>query len=212
MENKKVKCPATGKTRFATPGHAKAAIQKIKFTSSHRRVNYVAQKRINRNAGKPDQCRYYYCNHCCGYHLTSSVKKSYKKFIKDTSSKNYQNLVITPEKAEEWKKDSLPFPTDKLNNMSNNLTFIDAQQMALDHPHTFEAPSSADLAQLEVGDYVKVCPGEERFWCQVVSIDFVNAKVKATVANNLIMYDFEVGQELNFEMKHIYEIIKYLDL
>lgn len=108
-----IKCRATGKTRFPDPGAAKEAMIRIKATG--RFFDTIQQKRINRRAGKPDQCRYYYCAQCHGWHLTSNEnQKSYKKQKKERQLET-RDLILNSQEAEEWKKDSLPFPELKLN-------------------------------------------------------------------------------------------------
>lgn len=91
------------------------------------------------------------------------------------------------------------------------ITFVDAQQMAIDHPETFNVPTGEELANLEVNDFVKINPGNERFWVKLTHIDFVNQKLKGAVANELLNYNWEYGTELEFEMKNIYDIIKNTD-
>jgi hypothetical protein len=110
------KCKATGKSRFPTPGDAKEAMAALK---SNVRYYSVTGKRVNRKAGKVKQCRYYYCCHCNGYHMTSNDtplgqkkrEKIFKQRIESTKT-----LVKNKQEAEEWRKDSLPFPETKINN------------------------------------------------------------------------------------------------
>lgn len=200
------KCRATGKSRFPDPGSAKEAISRIKNTQ--RFYDHIQGKRVNRRAGKKAQCRYYYCKHCHGWHLTSKEKSTSLRKFKEERKIQLKDVVITTEQAAEWKKDSIPFPTEKLNKMTEEINFIDAQEMALLHPDTFEAPSADDLAKITVGDYVKICPGEERFWCRVEEIDHGSGRIMAAVANTLIFYPWAVGEELDFETRHIYQILK----
>ena len=111
----KEKCKVTGKSRFPTPGDAKAAMNSLK---SGIRYYDTTGKRINRRAGKVKQCRYYYCCHCNGYHMTSAEaplgqkkrEKEFKERIELTKA-----LVKDQHEVEEWKKDSLPFPETKIN-------------------------------------------------------------------------------------------------
>jgi len=62
--DKRLKCEATGKTRFATPGEAKSIMIRYK---SHNR----AKNKNKKAAGKSSLKRYYIYKHCKGYHLTS---------------------------------------------------------------------------------------------------------------------------------------------
>lgn len=115
------KCFATGKKRFYGSKEAKEALLKIKGISIY---NHITKKRVKKGMGKPKQCRYYYCIHCKGYHLTSqevnktkqTILEEKKKWIKTT-----KGLIISPEEAQEWKQDSLPFPTtpEEKENLKN---------------------------------------------------------------------------------------------
>jgi hypothetical protein len=108
----RARCKTTGKVRLADPGEAKEAIVTIKSTG--RFYDHIQRKRINRRAGKPGQCRAYYCEHCHGWHLTSNEKtKSLKKTKKDRKTE-LKNFLLNKEEIAEWKKDSLPFPEQKI--------------------------------------------------------------------------------------------------
>lgn len=110
MENLK-KCKATGKIRYLDPGAAKEAITRIKSTG--RFYDHIQGKRFNRRAGKPDQCRFYHCNDCHGWHITSKEKsKSLRKFKADRAIQT-RNVILNTEQAAEWKKNSIPFPEIK---------------------------------------------------------------------------------------------------
>jgi hypothetical protein len=112
------KCIATGKTRFTDPGQAKTAIQKLKAKKTA--YNSITLKRIKRRNGKIEQCRYYYCSHCKGWHLTSNDAKLNTKGIEkrfyDRISKQ-ANLILTQDQAGDWKADSLPFPESIKTNI-----------------------------------------------------------------------------------------------
>lgn len=116
--HKPTKCVATGKTRFATPGEAKSALQKIKARKAS--YNSIIQKRVKRRSGKPAQCRHYHCPHCKGFHLTSSeaalTNKGIEKRFFDNIKSHPSTLILTAEQAKDWKADSLPFPEPKTNN------------------------------------------------------------------------------------------------
>lgn len=113
----KVKCKHTRKTRYATPGDAKIALDSLRGTTRH--YSYITGKRINRRMGKVKQCRYYHCVHCNGYHLTSAEAPVKQKKRDKEFSRRIQNtadFVLNKDEADEWKKDSLPFPEIKTNN------------------------------------------------------------------------------------------------
>lgn len=108
------KCSATGKTRFPTPGDAKKAILHLKH--KNKLYDNVSSKRYKHRRGKAVQCRFYVCKFCKGYHLTSQeavltqnrIERIYKQRVRTT-----EGLVKTPEEAEQWKADGLPFPETK---------------------------------------------------------------------------------------------------
>lgn len=109
------KCRATGKVRFPDPGAAKEAIVRIKSTD--RFYDHIQGKRVNRRAGKPGQCRYYYCKECHGWHLTSlEQSKSFRKYKKERKLET-KDLLLNQEQAAEWKKNSIPFPDIKPNDI-----------------------------------------------------------------------------------------------
>jgi hypothetical protein len=105
------KCSATGKTRYYDQSVAKEAMLRIKAKQGI--YNGTTKKRYKHRQGKPDQCRYYYCKHCKGYHLTSSnahvtqttIEKKFQLRVKKTNG-----LIISSDEAQNWKADSLPFP------------------------------------------------------------------------------------------------------
>ena len=114
MENQLItisKCSATGKTRYYNQGEAKEAILRIKGKSGM--YDNKTKKRLKRRQGKPAQCRFYYCNHCRGYHLTSAAAHVKQKTIQKSFQlrvKNTTGLVRSEHEAETWKADGLPFP------------------------------------------------------------------------------------------------------
>jgi hypothetical protein len=101
--------------RYPDQGAAKEAITKIKSTG--RFYDHIQGKRFNRRAGKPDQCRTYYCKECHGWHLTSKEKsKSFRK-IKEERKMQIKGIILNNEQATEWKKNSIPFPDIKPNKL-----------------------------------------------------------------------------------------------
>jgi len=82
---------------------------------------------------------------------------------------------------------------------------IDAQEMAQNHPDTFEAPTTEELNQIKEGSSVKISNGEERFWTLVTKVS--GDKVTAAVDNQLLgEYGYDLGDEIEFEKRHIYSI------
>ena len=110
----KIKCSHTGKTKFKSPGEAKTTMLNLKSIS---RIYSFSGKRVNRRSKKVKQCRYYYCVHCNGYHLTSDkapLKKNKRQKLYLKRVNTTKDFFKTQNEGNEWKKDSLPFPI--LNN------------------------------------------------------------------------------------------------
>jgi hypothetical protein len=92
------------------------------------------------------------------------------------------------------------------------LIFEDAQEMAIKHPLTFEAPLKEDLDSLKTGDFVKVCiripnrvgkmPESERFWVEITEIkgDVITGKV----SNDLMYLDLAYQETISFVKNNIY--------
>jgi hypothetical protein len=83
--------------------------------------------------------------------------------------------------------------------------FINAQEMSLKHPDTFDAPTAEEIANLKVGSTVKVCiNNEERLWTEITEID--GDEITATLDNVPVVVDLEYGDTINFKTHHIYAI------
>jgi len=115
MDNLNNKCKATGKMRYPDPGAAKEAITRIKSTG--RFYDHIQGKRVNRRAGKPGQCRYYYCKHCHGWHMTSKEQSKSLRKLKEERKIQIKDVLLNKEEAAEWKKNSIPFPDIKPNEL-----------------------------------------------------------------------------------------------
>ena len=59
-----------------------------------------------------------------------------------------------------------------------------AQEIAKEHPETFNAPSRLALRRLVVGDSIKVCCAGERFWVTVTELK--EGSVVGTIDNDLV--------------------------
>lgn len=83
--------------------------------------------------------------------------------------------------------------------------FVDAQQMAKEHPDTFSAPSQGELDAIKPLSIVKVCYDKERFWTTV--LDVKGGKITGTVDNDLVLTeDFNYDDMITFEKRHVYAI------
>jgi hypothetical protein len=84
--------------------------------------------------------------------------------------------------------------------------FIDAQARHEETPDTFHVMHIEDLrATVVVGDMVKVCHSDERFWVQVT--ERKDDRIAGTVANDLFRAPFDYGDLVQFELRHIYDHI-----
>lgn len=65
--------------------------------------------------------------------------------------------------------------------------FVDAQEMARNHPDTFYAPNlDEEIPNLRVGKWIKVSTGNERFWCQITEINHAEGTVFCRVDKHLV--------------------------
>ena len=90
--------------------------------------------------------------------------------------------------------------------MRKKIEFVDAQQMKQIHPDTFEIPEPEDFKALKVGDMVKVCAYQERFWVEITAIE--GEQISGKVANVLVTRFLKYNAPIEFETKHIYDILK----
>lgn len=80
--------------------------------------------------------------------------------------------------------------------------FIDAQQMHIDNPDTFWAPSQEELDALQGGHYVKICENQERFWVELEEVD--GDKLTGRVDNDLVnSHSFKYNDKISFEKKNV---------
>ena len=85
--------------------------------------------------------------------------------------------------------------------------FVDAQAMAKTYPGTFEAPTEDELKNLKLGQYVKLCHNEERFWVEIVEFG-VGDRVSGIIDNDLVNEQpFDYDDKVDFLKLHIYSIL-----
>jgi hypothetical protein len=78
--------------------------------------------------------------------------------------------------------------------------------MAQQHPDTFEVADIDHLREVvQPGVFAKVVIENERIWTTVTDVDGV--KVKATLANDPFGFDGEHGDEVQYELRHIYNVM-----
>jgi hypothetical protein len=87
-----------------------------------------------------------------------------------------------------------------------HIEFSDAVKLSLEFPGTFQVPSKDEILQLKVGDNVKVCANDERFWVKIVNIDFTKEEIIALVDNMLLRNDLELNEQIRFHFFNIYSI------
>jgi hypothetical protein len=92
-------------------------------------------------------------------------------------------------------------------------TFVDAQQMQLDHPKTFYAPLKTELDEIKINDHVKICVQKENekgepFWVKVQKIE--GETITGFIDNNLVLthlHGLKSDDVITFEKKNIYNIL-----
>ena len=86
---------------------------------------------------------------------------------------------------------------------------LNARLFALEFPETFYLPSDSAIKKVKPGDYVKLAiqlgekPGE-RFWVKVAG--FEGRKWFGEVANDLVFYEYPLGDSVQFYRKNIYDV------
>lgn len=89
-----------------------------------------------------------------------------------------------------------------------NTDFVNAQEMHLLNPETFDVPSEAELAAIKPGDSVKVCTGGERFWVSVTVAS--ESMIAGTVDNQLVYTDrhgLRIGDTIHFSRECVYDVM-----
>ncbi len=93
--------------------------------------------------------------------------------------------------------------------VKENGLFVDAQEMAKQHPATFEVPHQKELDEIRCDDFVKICAASERFWVRVTSV--TGDHIEGIVDNVLICSDEHnlfFGQKVRFFKHHVYTIME----
>ena len=89
--------------------------------------------------------------------------------------------------------------------MSKN-TSDNAVILATKYPHTFQLPNASMLSKIKVGDNVKVCLNNERFWCLVKGVDFDKKRLVDSIDNILQCNDLKLGDTVYLNFYNIYDI------
>jgi len=89
--------------------------------------------------------------------------------------------------------------------------FGDCEEKARLYPDTFEIPSKQEIADLKVGDYVKlifVHSPTERMWVKIDAI-YNNHSFTGSLANDpIFIHIVKYGDRFAFHAKHIANILK----
>lgn len=85
--------------------------------------------------------------------------------------------------------------------------FVNAEEMARDHPDSFFVPEARH--HIRKGDAVKVCRGGERFWTIVKS---VKGGVITAEVNNVLVFEeneaLELGTLIQFAPCNVYQVMR----
>lgn len=91
--------------------------------------------------------------------------------------------------------------------------FVDAQAKAKENPDTFDAPDIQELqSKIHIGDFVKVCAYEERFWCEVTHTVGQQGQIHAKVANVLIADELKLNDVVIFNLFNVYDYMSKEDM
>jgi len=90
--------------------------------------------------------------------------------------------------------------------MEETLEFVDAQEMARNHPNSFEVPDADELKGITTGAIVKVSCHDERFWVTVTSVE--GDTITGTVDNDLVLdgHGLSYGDTITFDKTNVYDI------
>lgn len=81
---------------------------------------------------------------------------------------------------------------------------VNAAQIQIEHPDTFQRPTADDLAAVEVGSYAKVCHNAERFW--VIVKTRAGQIFTGSVNNHLLFSRLKFGDTIKFHTDNIFDI------
>ena len=84
----------------------------------------------------------------------------------------------------------------------------DAHAMSVLH-RQFEIPNNEEIANIKLGDFVKVCASSERFWVKVEFIDLNNRTIYGVVDNELVNteeHGLKLGDSIEVKTENIYSI------
>ena len=92
--------------------------------------------------------------------------------------------------------------------------FVDAYEMAVNHPDTFEIPTVQEIRKLDEGDFAKLGfkanDGKqevtERMWVKITEKES-NTEFKGTLSNTPFILGFlSFGDEFTFKANNIYSV------
>ena len=85
---------------------------------------------------------------------------------------------------------------------------VNAQELHLQHPESFEIPCPDELKALAPYDFVKICNGKERFWVKITDVDVLGNNLTGIIDNKLIdeYIEYNYGDMVSFRKCHVYTI------
>lgn len=89
-----------------------------------------------------------------------------------------------------------------------DILLVNAEKQSVLHPETFETPDKKILDNLKEKDYIKVCNGLERFWCQILEETEKNMYY-CVICNDILSADeYEIGDFILISKSEIYQVLK----
>ena len=94
--------------------------------------------------------------------------------------------------------------------------FRNAQQLAVEHQNSFDAPDKGDLEAIRPGTFIKVCAEgkgkAERFWVMVTKVEPTPTGPRYTgeVNNDLLRTEFHglaCGDIVEVDFRHVYAVM-----
>ena len=83
---------------------------------------------------------------------------------------------------------------------------MSAEDQAKKYPYSFFKPSEEFLLHLEIGDIVKLCNGEERFWVVLTSVNHDLDYYEGEINNPLVSkHGYDYGDLIAFKRENIYQ-------
>lgn len=89
------------------------------------------------------------------------------------------------------------------------IEFINGEEMAREHPETFEIPTLEERSSVKPGQFIKVGANGERFWLRVASV-MEDGSYCGIVDNDLVRSDehgLYLGDDVIVGKEHVLDIL-----